>query len=182
MKKTVLNFGLISGLLCALMEFAVVPFAGKIGFDRSMYVGYTILVLSFLLVFFGIRAYREDVGGGQITFARGFAVGILVSLITCVFYVAAWEIVYYWFMPDFWDKYGQFIVEKARTAGANAAAIQAKVDEISRVKQMYQNPVVVALMTFMEPFPVGLAITLLSAAILRKKARPSAAQIPATAI
>ena len=82
MKKTVLTFGLISGAISALMMFATLPVIDKIGFDTGAIVGYTAIVLSFLLVFFGIRSYRENVGGGTITFGRAFAVGILITVIS----------------------------------------------------------------------------------------------------
>jgi hypothetical protein len=126
-------------------------------------------VLSFLLVYFGIRSYRENVAGGRITFGRGFAVGILITLISCASYVVAWEIIYFNFMPDFLDKYTAHVIEKARTAGANQAALDARIREMEAFKTMYANPLVNAALTFTEPFPIGLAITLISAAVLRKK-------------
>jgi hypothetical protein len=52
MKKTVLTFGLISGAIMALMMFATLPFIEKIGFAKGVIIGYTTMVLSFLLVFF----------------------------------------------------------------------------------------------------------------------------------
>jgi hypothetical protein len=58
MKKTVLTFGLISGAIMALMMFATLPFIDRIGLDKGAIIGYTTMVLSFLLVFFGIRSYR----------------------------------------------------------------------------------------------------------------------------
>ena len=102
MKKTILTFGLISGALSSLMMLATVPFMDKIGFDKGYYYGYTAIVLSFLLVFFGIRSYRDNVGNGQITFAKAFAVGISITLISCIFYVVTWEILYFNFMPISW--------------------------------------------------------------------------------
>jgi hypothetical protein len=84
MKKTTLTFGLISGALSSLMMVATIPFADRIGFDHSYLVGYTVIVLSFLLVFFGIRSYRDNIGDGQITFARACAVGISITLISCI--------------------------------------------------------------------------------------------------
>lgn len=180
MKKTILTYGLISGAICsALMDLATV-FGNRIGFDHSMLLGYTIIVLSFLLVFFGIRSYRQE-AGGTITFGRAFGLGISITLITCVCYVVTWEIVYYFFMPDFMDKYGAYVMEKARAAGASAAALQAKAEEMRRAKAMYANPLINAAMTFIEPFPVGLLITLISAAVLRKKPTAQAAE-PAVAI
>jgi hypothetical protein len=177
MKKTLLTFGLISGAFSSLMMVATVPFEDKIGFDRAEYLGYTIIVLSFLLVFFGIRSYRDNTGNGQITFAKGFAVGISITLITCIFYVLTWEFLYFNVMHDFMDKYGAYVVEKLRASGASPAAIQAQLQQLKKFKEMYENPLYNAAMTFIEPFPIGLGITLISAAVLRKKT-PSA--IPAS--
>src|SRR5262249_286616 len=106
MKKTVLTFGLIAGTISAVMMLATVPFADKIGFDNGVYIGYTTIVLSALLVFFGVRSYRDKAAGGRLTFGRGVAIGILITLISNLFYVAAWEVVYFKFMPNFLDKYG----------------------------------------------------------------------------
>src|SRR5262245_5736147 len=114
MKKTILTFGLISGAISSLMMVATIPFAHRIGFDKSLIVGYTSIVLSFLLVFFGVRSYRDNAGGGQITFAKAFAVGICITLISCIFYVATWEILYYNFLPGFMDEYGAHIVQKMK--------------------------------------------------------------------
>jgi hypothetical protein len=169
MKKIVLTFGLISGALSSAMMLSTLPLEGKIGFDKALILGYTTIVASFLLVFFGIRSYRDNVGGGRITFGRAFAVGISITLVTCIFYVVTWEIVYFKFMPDFMTKYGAHAVERARAAGASPAAIQAKIQEMQKAKELYDNPLYNAAQTFLEPFPVGLLITLLSAAVLRKK-------------
>ena len=170
MKKIVLVFGLISGALMALFMFGTMPFIDKIGFDRGYLVGYTSMVLAFMLIFFGIRSYRENVGGGAITFGRAFAVGILIAIISSVCYVIAWEIVYHFFMPDFFEKYAAVVIEKARASGATAQQIQAKQQELQQFQQMYDhNPLINFAFTFIEPFPVGLLITLISAVILRKK-------------
>ena len=78
-------------------------------------------------------------------------------------------------MPDFMDKYGAHVLERMQASGATAAAIQEKSEEINKLKVMYKNPLFNAAMTFIEPFPVGLVITLISAAVLRKKPQSLAA-------
>ena len=171
MKKIVLTFGLISGAISAALMLATVPFMDKIGFDKGYFVGYTAMVVSFLLVFFGIRSYRENVGNGEISFSRAFSVGILITIISCLCYVAAWEIVYFNFMPDFMDKYGNYLVEKLKTSGASAQEIAAKQQEFIKFKEMYANPFINFAFTFIEPFPVGLLITLISSLILRRKTK-----------
>ena len=178
MKKTILIFGLISGTLSSLMMVATVPFLDKIGFDRGEYVGYTAIVLSFLLVFFGIRSYRDNVGSGQITFTKAFTVGICITLISSLCYVVTWEVLYFNFLPDFMDKYGAHMIEKVKASGAGPAAIQAQIEQVKKYKEIEDNPLLNAAMTFIEPFPIGLAITLISAAVLRKKAQSQPAQSP----
>jgi len=169
MKKNILTFGLISGALSSLMMVATVPLEDKIGFDRSEILGYTLIVLSFLLVFFGIRSYRDTAANGQITFAKAFAVGISITLISCICYVVTWEVLYFNFMHDFMDKYGAYMIQKLRASGASAAAVQTQINQLKTYKEQYENPLYNSAMTFLEPFPVGLGITLISATVLRKK-------------
>jgi hypothetical protein len=178
MKKTILTFGLISGAISSVMMLATVPFADRMGFERGLVIGYTTIVLSFLLVFFGIRSYRDNVDNGQITFSKAFVVGISITLISCVFYVVTWEVIYFNFMPDFMDKYGAHMVAKLKAKGASAAAIQAQLEQVKKYKELEDNPLLNAAMTFIEPFPVGLGITLISAAVLRRKRQPQPAQSP----
>jgi hypothetical protein len=178
MKKTILTFGLISGAFSSLMMVSTVPFEHRIGFDRAEYLGYTLIVLSFLLVFFGIRSYRDNVLNGQITFAKAFVVGISIALITCICYVVTWEILYFTILHDFMDKYGAYLIEKARASGASPAALQAQLEQLKQYKQMYENPLYNAAVTFLEPFPIGLAVTLISAAVLKRKPQQQPAQSP----
>jgi len=174
MKKTVLTFGLISGAVSSvLMMLLMILLVDKIGFDKAVIVGYTAIVVSLLLVPFGIRSYRENIGGGSITFGRAFAVGILITLISCLCYVVVWLIAYYNFMPDFVEKYAAYMVEQARASGASQQAIEATLQEMKSMKAMLDNPLINAAYTFMEPFPVGLIVTLVSSAILRRRARPA---------
>ncbi len=175
MRKTILTFGLISGALSSLLMVATVPFAHRIGFNNALIVGYTNMVLSFLLVYFGVRSYRDNASNGQITFTKAFAVGISITLISCLFYVVTWEILYFNFLHDFMDNYGAHTIEKLKASGASPAAVQAQVLQLKKFKEQYENPLFNSLMTFIEPFPVGLAITLISAAVLRKKAQSSPA-------
>ena len=172
MRKTILTFGLISGAISSLMMIATVAFGDRIGFDRGAVIGYTSIVLSFLMVFFGIRSYRDNVEDGQITFLKAFAVGISITVISCLCYVLTWEVIYYNFLPGFWDKYGAHLVEKLRASGASPAAVQAKLQQVTKYKELYKNPLVNAALTFIEPFPIGLIITLISALVLRRKPRP----------
>ena len=180
MKKTVLTFGIIAGALISVLMGGSLLIADKIGSGHSMVLGYTIMVASFLLVYFGIRSYRDNNLAGQISFGRAFTCGILITLITTCFYVGMWEILYFNFMPHFMDSYFAAEIHKVQAAGLDPATTAAKIAAIQHSQQLYQNPFVNMAYTFMEPLPVGLIITLISAAILRRKAPVESAAAPAT--
>jgi hypothetical protein len=179
MKKTVLTFGLISGLIISVLMGGSLLLADKIGSGHSMALGYTIMVASFLLVYFGIRSYRDNDLAGQISFGRAFTCGILITLITTICYVAMWEVLYLNFMPHFMDGYFAAQIHKVQSSGLDPATIATQVAAIQRSAQLYQNPFINMAYTFIEPFPVGLVITLVSAAILRRKAPVESATAPA---
>ena len=170
MKKTVLTFGLIAGVTISVLMGGNLLIANRIGSGHSLVLGYTTMVASFLLVYFGIRSYRDNNLAGQISFGRAFSCGILITLITCVFYVAMWEIVYFNFMPHFMDSYFAAQIHKVQTSGLDPATTAAQVAAIQHSQQLYQNPLVNMAYTFMEPLPVGVLITLISAAVLRRRA------------
>jgi hypothetical protein len=169
MKKIVLTFGVLSGLVSTALMWATLPFLEKIGYDKGLIVGYTGIVLSLLFVYFGVRSYRDNKLGGKIAFGRAFGVGLLITLISCVFYVASWEILSRNFMPDFADQYAARVLEDARKSGADDAALAKTAAEMADMKKMMNHPIFGPAMVFIEPFPVGLLVTLISAGVLRKK-------------
>src|SRR5258706_7328644 len=111
------------------------------------------MILAFLLVFFGVRSYREQ-GGGAISFGKAFGVGLAITLIACAIYVLSWEIVYFNFMPVFADKYSASVLDKARQDGASEAKIEATQKQMCDFKRLYGNPVIHGWMTPLQRFPV----------------------------
>jgi hypothetical protein len=170
MKKTVLTFGLIAGFIISALMGGSLLLADRIGSGHSMVLGYTIMVASFLLIYFGIRSYRDNTLAGQITFGRAFACGILITLITTACYVVMWEILYFNFMPHFMDSYFAAQIQKVQSAGLDSVTTATQIAAIQHSQQLYQNPLINIAYTLMEPLPVGLLITLISAAILSRKA------------
>jgi hypothetical protein len=171
MKRTVLRFGLASGAVLLALSSVMLPLCmnGTINFDHSEVLGYSSMVLSFLLVFFGVKSYRDNVAGGAIGFGKAFQVGICITLITCAVYVISWEIAYFNFFPDFLDKYSTHVLERMRDNGESAAAISKQATELANMAKYYDNILFNSAITFMEVFPVGLIVTLVSAAILRRR-------------
>lgn len=176
MQKIVLRFGLASGLILIALSAVMMPLCmtGTINFDYGETLGYSSMVLSFLLVFFGVRSYRDNIAAGTIGFGKAFQVGLLITLVTCAMYVIAWEITYYNFLPDFLDQYNAHALAKMRAAGESEAAIREATAKMADFAKLYANPLFNVAITFMEVFPVGLIVTLVSAAILRRRPDPDA--------
>ena len=171
MKKTVWTFGLLAGALVSALLAATIPFQGEDGFDHSLTVGYATIVLSFVLIYFGVRSYRDNVGRGRVSFRRALAVGSLIGLIASVCYVATWQVMYFNFMPDFLTTYNARELEKARAEGATEATLAQKKVEFEKFEKMYQNPAFNAAVTILEPLPVALVIALVSAGVLSRRKR-----------
>ena len=171
MRKIVLTFGLIAGAILSAMMLLTLPFQDQIGFDKGAIIGYTTMVLAFLMVFFGVRSYRDNVAGGSVTFGRAFKVGLLITAVATVCYVATWQVIYYKFAPDFVEKYAAYAVEKAKQSGATEEQIAAKTKRMAEFKELYKNPLVNIALTFLEPLPVGIVFTLVTAGVLSRKRR-----------
>jgi hypothetical protein len=168
MKKTVWTFGLISGGLLSALMAAAIPFQGEDGFGHSLFIGYATMVLSFLLIFFGVRSYRDNVGKGRVGFGRALAVGSLIGLVASACYVVTWEVIYFKFMPDFMTRYSAHEVEKARAEGASEEELAKKKESLEEFEKMYQNPAINAAITILEPLPVALIVALFSAGVLSR--------------
>lgn len=170
MKQAILRYGLYSGAVAAvLMVGTALYFRSTMDSDYGTIVGYAGILLSMLFVYFGVRSYREQVGGGVLSFGKGFQVGILIAIVSCICYVVAWMLVYETLMPDFMDKFIEQTMTKLQQSGAAEAEIERQAAEMQYYKEMYKNPLFRFGLTFLEPFPVGFLVALVSAIVLRKK-------------
>lgn len=178
MKRTIWTFGLISGAILSAMMLLTMPFIDEIGMERGMIVGYTTMVLAFLLVYFGVRSYRDNVAGGAVSFGRAFVVGALIALIASSCYVATWELLYFKFAPEYGTRIQEMMIQKAQASGQSPEVIQAEIAEVHEFARKYRNPFFNAAITFIEPLPVGLIFALVSAGILSRRRRRQALEVP----
>jgi hypothetical protein len=175
MRRIVLTYGLVAGAMMSAMMLLTFQFHDQIGFGKAGYIiGYASMALGFLMVFAGVKSYRDTVAGGSVTFGRAFKVGILITAIASTCYVATWQVVYYKFMPDFLDKYAAYSLDEAKKSGATEAQIAEQGKQMAEFKELYKNPLVNIAFTFLEPLPVGLLFTLAAAGTLRRKRRTEA--------
>lgn len=175
MKKIVLVSGLIGGLIVAAMLVITTGIYHASGnFEGGMLIGYASMLIAFSLIFVGIKNYRDKYNGGIISFGKAFRIGLYITLIASSIYVITWLIDYYFFIPDFNEKYTEQMIGKLKAGGASEAEIATKTKELVSFSALYKNPLFNALMTYMEILPVGLLVTLISSLILKQKVKPAA--------
>lgn len=170
MTKIVLIFGLIAGAISAALMWLLVGVVnmGGVEFDSAMMWGYATMLIALSMVFFGIKSYRDN-HGGRITFFKGLQVGILISLVAAVCYAASWELYYRGSGQEFLEKYSAHYLEKMKKDGASDAEVEKARIEGQEFMELYRNFLVRFPMTMVEILPVGVVVTLLGAALLRKR-------------
>jgi Protein of unknown function (DUF4199) len=171
MKKTVLICGLIAGLISTSLFIGLMLLgkAGDIDFENGMIYGYTLMILAFSLIFVGTKITRDKHNGGSITFGKAFRVGLYITLVASTIYVIVWLIDYYFFIPDFAEKYAAKVLKDLKASGASQATIDKQTAEMAKFNEMYKNPFFNALITYSEILPVGLLVSLISAWTLKRK-------------
>lgn len=169
-KRYLLVYGLVGGLI-TLGGFFLWTFLndGDLMSDMQMgqIVGYTFMLLALSTVFFGLRSFREK-NGGMLTFKEGFLNGMIVVMVASSIYVLGWMVYYPNFMPDFAEEYTQSQITKLESENLSASELETQVEELKAFQEMYEQPLVMAGFTFLEIFPVGLIVTLISSLILRR--------------
>jgi hypothetical protein len=169
MKRNIIICGLIAGLIVtALMMAAMAKIDSLNNYAGSMLVGYTSMLVAFSLIFVAIKNARDKYGNGTITFGKAFRIGLVITLIASTMYVVVWMIDYYYFIPDFFQKYAARQLREMKAAGATSAQLAAKQIQTMQYGEMYKNPFFNAMFTYMEILPVGLIVSVLAAVILKR--------------
>lgn len=170
MKKNILIFGLISGLIASSMLIAMTLIcynSGKI--EGNMLLGYTFMLIAFSFVFVGVKNYRDKFNNGVISLGKAFKIGLIITLIASTCYVTIWLICYYLFIPDFMEKFTELTINEVKAKTTDPAQLKEKIEGIHFYKEMYKSPFGVILLTYMEILPLGLVISFISSLILKRR-------------
>jgi hypothetical protein len=167
MLRTMTIYGLISGAVVALAITATIVFSGGAPPHSSLWLGYLIMLVALSAILVGVKQYRDSALGGVIGFWRALALGLGIAAVAGVAYVLVWETYLAVTHYTFTDEYIQAMLAAKRAKGASAAEYRDAVAAMETFRMEYDNPFFRVPETFMEIFPVGLLIALVSAALLR---------------
>lgn len=135
--------------------------------ENGAFIGYTTMLVALTGVFLGVKHYRDREKGGVIKFLPALGVGLAISAVASLGWVIAWEIALAVTKFDFVAAYNEMLVASETAKGSAPAQIDKVLADNAWVKDAYANPVSRAGITFVEMFPIGVVISLISAALLR---------------
>lgn len=172
MKKVVVTFGLLSGgIPITVMLLGLIFTDGGAHGSGSLVLGWTVILLSSLFIFFGIKSYRDNYNNGVISFGKAFQVGILITLISALMYTIVWEIAFFNFMNDMMDGWFAAETERLRASGASQEDIENSIQMGIKYKT---NPLYNAMFTILEPTTVTVPMTLIAALVMKRKTKKEA--------
>lgn len=169
MFRNILKYGVIAGLIVGGVNLVLfVALGDQPHMEYGMVVGYATMLVALSAIFVGIKRHRDHELGGVIRFWPAFGMGLAISLLAGVFYVLAWELSQAITGADFAATWERHTLEQARAKGESAAAIAKISADMAQFKVQYANPWFRLPMVFAEIFPVGVLVSLISAALLRR--------------
>lgn len=170
MFRTILLWGTVAGLIVGSILFGttVAMADDPPSMGIGMAIGYASMLIALSAIFVGVKRHRDDALGGVIRFWPAFGMGLGISVVAGVFYVLAWETTLAVTGLDYGAKFAEHLIAQRRAEGASAAELARITAEMKAFSVQYADPLYRMPMTFTEIFPVGVLVSLISAALLRR--------------
>ncbi|HRX88578.1 MAG TPA: DUF4199 domain-containing protein [Steroidobacteraceae bacterium] len=168
MLQKVFGFGSIAGVIVAIPLFGMaVAMNGQPPPWYGVALGYATMLIALTLVFIAIKRHRDMDLGGVIRFWPAFGLGLGISLVASIFYVFAWEAALVVTGMDFAGDYTRMLIEQQRAQGVTDEALAEFTAEMQQFARKYANPLYRIPLTFIEIFPIGVLVSLVSAGLLK---------------
>jgi len=163
--KTALFYGLVLAL--ANIVLALVAFF--LGFQTDNIAGgqwfsLLSLVAAVGIMWFGIRATREESKDRSLSYGRGVLAGTVISAFSGAIY-SVYSLIHFQFInPNFADYYLDFMRGKWAAKGMREAQMAA----MEKVTRFMMSPGIMSIVTFIYALVIGVVLALILAAFLRR--------------
>lgn len=156
MRKLVVKYGLIGGILCSglglLNWFLVAPNTDP---ATTQLLGYFAAILALLCVPLGIIYFRDKLNKGVISFVQGFKIGLGISLILSLV-VFGYSLLFFLIVGD---DYNEWKFQQLSTESST---------EMDRIADSLSSLWLQSLIVFLSVFLIGLIISLISSLLLKR--------------
>lgn len=170
MTNIIFLYGTMAGLIVIGVMIAVIIAAGGQPDmnDNSLLFGYTTMIVALSMIFFGVKRYRDRDLGGVIKFVPAFLMGLAIAVVAGVIYVAGWEVYMAATDGSYMKAYMDHYIAGEKAKGLTGPAFDKLAAEMNAMMTRYNTDMAYRMgITFLEIFPVGVIVALISAALLR---------------
>ncbi len=161
--KNFIKYGLFAAL--AAIFFSLITYVT--GLNRQewfSYVGFISILIPIYFISTGIKVKRDRELQGFISYGKAFNEGMIISFIQSLIY-SAYSYVYFLFIdPGIIDFQKQKTIEKWQEQGMD----EAQIEKMLGFSEMWMNPTAFTITSFFVTILVGIVISLIAAAILKK--------------
>lgn len=164
--KTAFIYGAPAGLGIISMMIASFTLFGFRSNASSQAVGFLLMFIILSLMFFGIKRYRDHQQGGVIKFSKALGLGLAMSLFAGLAYVLVWEIYLGFTGQAFISEYTSHLIDLKKAKGVSEESLASYIQEMNEMTASYANPLYRIPLTFIEIFPVGFIVALISSLAL----------------
>ncbi len=173
MGKKILFYGLIAGgILTVLFLLSHMLFMKNFSaemWETGEIIGYSSMLIALTAIFFGVKAYRDKVLGGKITFGKAFTLGMGISAVAAIIFGIYVYFLYTAIAPDLSGKMIEIYREKIKTSGQTQEVISRQLEEFDKESTLWNNPYLQSFVMLLTVFMIGVVISLVTAIILKKK-------------
>lgn len=168
MRKIILSYGFFMGVIvCAFMLISFFTMdVENADFDGGEILGFLSMVVSFILMFVGVKQVRDKHLGGSISLVMGLKTSGLMLLIASCMYSITWTVYVKGTDSKFYEKY----YEHQLSTIEDPEELAEKQEDAEEVIAQMKNPILLFLYTTLEMIIPGLLFVLGAAFMFRRKA------------
>jgi heme/copper-type cytochrome/quinol oxidase subunit 4 len=163
--STTLLYALIMGvaqIVVSLVSFFLGYQTDKI--NSGGWFGLVPLLISIVILVFGIRAVREEQEGKQLTYGKGVGTGVLISLYAGIIGAVYTYIHFTYVNPNFSD----YLIEASRVKWAALGMSDDKIEAGEKGVRMFTKPLLQSVFGFVLSVVFGLVLSLIISVFLKR--------------
>src|SRR5947209_4315346 len=120
MFKKILTYGVIAGAVAIIpMSWSIVASGHHKPLPYAMAIGYLIMLVALSTTFMAIKRHRDNELGGVIRFWPALGMGLGISVVAGIVYVAGWEATQAITHMHFADDYARAVIAQQQAKGVS---------------------------------------------------------------
>lgn len=174
MKSPVIYFGLLGGILITLLflgPVVIIPdaYTGSDEMVSSEIFGYSVMILSLLTIYFGIRKSRDLASETRFGFGQGLLTGLKITIIACAIFYLGNVLLYEVISPNFLSEFSAYYKQNLLENAASEEERQQLAAEFESTASILESSYAYAALMSASALMIGVVISLISSLVLMRR-------------